>query len=43
MVLDAGRVVQRGTHDQLFRSGGLYRRLYDLQFRDQEPVLAADV
>ena len=43
VVLDAGRVVQRGTHDQLFRAGGLYRRLYDLQFRDQEPVLAAEL
>ena len=41
VVLDAGRVVERGTHDQLFRSGGLYRRLYDLQFRDQEPTFAA--
>jgi subfamily B ATP-binding cassette protein MsbA len=41
VVLDAGRVVERGTHDQLFRAGGLYRRLYDLQFRDQEPALAA--
>ncbi len=37
VVLDAGRVIQRGTHDELFRAGGLYRRLYDLQFRDQEP------
>ena len=35
VVLDAGRVVQRGTHDELFRAGGLYRRLYDLQFRDR--------
>src|SRR3954464_11449446 len=41
VVLDAGRVVDRGTHDELFRAGGLYRRLYDLQFRDQEPALAA--
>jgi subfamily B ATP-binding cassette protein MsbA len=43
VVLDAGRVVQRGTHDELFRAGGLYRRLYDLQFRDQEPALAAEL
>jgi ATP-binding cassette, subfamily B, bacterial MsbA len=43
VVLDAGRVVERGTHDQLFRTGGLYRRLYDLQFRDQEPALATPV
>jgi len=41
VVLDAGRVVQRGTHDELFRAGGLYRRLYDLQFRDKETTLAA--
>ena len=41
VVLDAGRVAERGTHDELFRAGGLYRRLYDLQFRDQEPALAA--
>ena len=36
VVLEAGRVIQRGTHDELFRAGGLYRRLYDLQFRDEE-------
>jgi ABC-type multidrug transport system fused ATPase/permease subunit len=43
VVLEDGRVVQQGTHDQLFRAGGLYRRLYDLQFRDQEPVLSLEV
>ena len=43
VVLDAGRVVDRGTHDQLFRAGGLYRRLYDLQFRDQEPALTGSI
>ncbi len=43
VVLDAGRIVGHGTHDQLFRAGGLYRRLYDLQFRDQESALPAQI
>jgi ATP-binding cassette subfamily B protein len=37
LVIDGGRVVQRGTHAELFSSGGLYRDLYETQFRDQEP------
>ncbi|MFL5547883.1 MAG: ABC transporter ATP-binding protein, partial [Gemmatimonadales bacterium] len=40
VVLDAGRVVQRGSHEELLQTGGLYRRLYDLQFRDEEPATA---
>lgn len=43
IVLDAGRVVQRGTHQELLRTGGLYRRLYDLQFRDEEPAVTAEL
>jgi subfamily B ATP-binding cassette protein MsbA len=43
VVLEAGRVVQRGSHDELLRSGGLYRRLYDLQFRGEEPAAIAQV
>src|SRR5947208_1598042 len=34
VVLADGRLVERGTHDALFAAGGLYRRLYDMQFRD---------
>jgi ATP-binding cassette, subfamily B, bacterial MsbA len=43
VVLDAGQVVQRGSHEELLRIGGLYRRLYDLQFRREEPALAAEL
>ena len=41
VVLDEGRIGQRGTHEELFRAGGLYRRLHDLQFRDEESTLTA--
>jgi ATP-binding cassette, subfamily B, bacterial MsbA len=41
VVLEEGRVVQRGSHDELYRAGGLYRRLHDLQFREDDAVLDA--
>jgi len=34
LVLEEGRVVEQGSHDELFQKGGLYRKLYDLQFRE---------
>ena len=33
VVLQEGRIVERGTHAELHAAGGLYRRLYDMQFR----------
>jgi ATP-binding cassette, subfamily B, bacterial MsbA len=39
-VLERGRIVEEGTHAELLARGGEYRRLYDLQFRD-EPRAAA--
>lgn len=32
LVMDGGRVVQSGKHKELLRKGGLYKRLYDMQF-----------
>jgi len=34
-VIDAGRIVESGTHAQLLARGGAYQRLYALQFADQ--------
>ena len=35
-VIDGGRVVEQGTHAELLENGGLYSRLYELQFRSEE-------
>ncbi len=37
LVLDHGRIVQRGRHDELIGAGGLYAELYRIQFKRQEP------
>ncbi|MER3489425.1 MAG: ABC transporter ATP-binding protein [Meiothermus sp.] len=34
VVLEAGRIVQQGTHQELLAAGGLYKELYELQFRE---------
>ena len=39
LVLDGGRVLEQGTHAELMRTGGLYRNLYERQFRQDEVVV----
>ena len=34
VVLDEGTIVEEGTHEELLANGGLYKRLYEIQFRD---------
>jgi len=36
LVIDAGQIRQRGTHDELLAAGGLYAELYRTQFAQQE-------
>jgi ATP-binding cassette, subfamily B, bacterial len=40
LVIDGGRVAERGTHEELLKVGGLYAELYQTQFARQEASLA---
>jgi subfamily B ATP-binding cassette protein MsbA len=33
LVMDHGRIVERGTHDELYAVGGMYRQLCDMQLK----------
>ncbi len=35
LVMDGGRIVERGRHAELMDAGGLYRRLYEMQFKQE--------
>ena len=42
LVLEGGRIVERGTHDELLLRGGRYQELYRTQFAERPAVEAAD-
>ena len=39
LVLKEGKIVERGTHQELLAENGLYRDIYELQLRPQEEVM----
>ncbi len=41
LVMHRGEIRERGTHQQLITLDGLYRKLYELQYQDQEQASAA--
>jgi subfamily B ATP-binding cassette protein MsbA len=36
IVLEGGRIIETGSHDELLKHEGRYQKLYELQFREQE-------
>jgi ATP-binding cassette subfamily B protein len=40
IVVDKGRIVQCGKHEELVTQPGLYQEIYHLQLRDQEEAMA---
>lgn len=43
LVLKDGRIIERGTHDELLEGAGLYSEFYDIQFRTEGAPDAASV
>jgi ATP-binding cassette, subfamily B, multidrug efflux pump len=39
LVLENGKVVERGVHDFLLKNNGPYQRIYDIQYKDQKKIL----
>jgi ATP-binding cassette subfamily B protein len=41
-VVDDGRIIEEGTHKELIKKGGLYRHLYEMQFKEPEALVPTE-
>jgi subfamily B ATP-binding cassette protein MsbA len=39
--MESGRITEMGSHAELLARGGQYRRLYELQFADEEELIVS--
>jgi ATP-binding cassette, subfamily B, multidrug efflux pump len=39
LVMENGKIVERGVHDFLLKNKGPYQRIYDIQYKDQKKIL----
>jgi subfamily B ATP-binding cassette protein MsbA len=42
VVIDQGRIVEMGRHEELLKTKGVYHRLYQMQFKDEEETVPVD-
>lgn len=43
LVLENGRIVERGLHEELLSNGGPYERIYHIQYKDQQAILQTQI
>ena len=43
VVMQSGRIVESGSHEQLLHKGGAYKRLYEMQFIEEQHVFEDDL
>jgi len=43
VVMEAGQTIEQGTHDELLARNGQYRRLYEMQFADDEELVSSEL
>lgn len=43
LILDRGKIVERGVHEQLVNQNGLYQRVYDIQYQDQKQIMQSHI